>query len=58
MNLNNTFLQALILLIVSALRTLPPSVVSAFGDREHSAELAKAVLVMLTDVVNGLKALG
>ena len=58
MNLNNTFLQALILLIMSALRALPPSVVSAFGDREHSAELAKAVLVLLTDVVNGLKALG
>lgn len=58
MNLSNTLPQALILLIMSALRTLPPSVVSAFGDREHSAELAKAVVLLLTDVVNGLKALG
>ena len=58
MNLSNTLPQALILLIMSALRTLPPSVVSAFGDREHSAELAKDVVLLLTDVVNGLKALG
>jgi hypothetical protein len=57
MHLNDALLQALILLIVLALRTLPPSVIPAFGDREHSAELAKAVLSLLADAVNRLKSL-